>query len=176
MHKKTNTNTEKKTKTKTKKNRLNVCYIFRSITLKAFSMTIVDGTECKTCFGCPRMVLRGPWTKVFSWQCEFGPGRPTPDSQTWFRYLSKKWPVLHCWWAGPCEYSILDSNSEFFVSTRTEHYSDRVVSIINSRIFTIISTINQRQPAMEKIFQDNYSKSWYSKVVVHGKDEQWFTR
>ena len=91
------------------------------------------------------MVLRGPWTKVFSWQCEFGPGRPTPDSQTWLRYLSKKWPVLHCWWAGPCEYSILDSNSEFFVSTRTEHYSDRVVSIINSRIFTIISTINQRQ-------------------------------
>ena len=53
-------------------------------------------------------------------------------------------------------------------------WAHRVVSIINSRIFTIISTINQRQPAMEKIFQDNYSKSWYSKVVIYGKDEQWF--
>ena len=59
-------------------------------------------------------------------------------------------------------------------STRTKHYSDRVVSSINSRNFTIISTIIQKQPAMEKIFQDNYSKSWYSKVVVHGKDERWF--
>ena len=53
-------------------------------------------------------------------------------------------------------------------------WAHRVVSIINSRIFTIISTINQRQPAMEKIFQDNYSKSWYSNAAVHGKDEQWF--
>ena len=51
-------------------------------------------------------------------------------------------------------------------------WAHRVVSIINSRIFTIISTINQRQPATEKIFQDNYSKSWYSKVGVHGKDER----
>ena len=33
------------------------CFIFESITLKAFTMTIVDGTKCKTCFGCPRMVL-----------------------------------------------------------------------------------------------------------------------
>ena len=57
---------------------------------------------------------------------------------------------------------------------RTKHYLDRVVSIINSRIFTIISTIIQKQPAMEKIFQDNYSKSWYSNAAVHGKDEQWF--
>ena len=32
-------------------------------------------------------------------------------------------------------------------STRTKHYSNRVVSIINS-IFTIISTIIQKQPAM----------------------------
>ena len=59
-------------------------------------------------------------------------------------------------------------------STRTKHYSDQVVSSINSGNFRIISTIIQKQPAMEKIFQDNYSKSWYSKVVVYGKDEQWF--
>ena len=74
-------------------------------------------------------------------------------------------------------------------STRTKHYSDQVVSIINSRIFTIISTINQEKifqdkrryfriitanPDIQKIFRDNYSKSWYSKVVVHGKDEQRF--
>ena len=45
--------------------------------------------------------------------------------------------------------------------TRTKHYSDRVVSSINSRNFRIISTIIQKQPVMEKIFQDKYSKTGY---------------
>ena len=54
-------------------------------------------------------------------------------------------------------------------STRTKHYSDRVVSSLNSRNFRITSTIIQKQPAMEKIFEDNYSKSW--SAAVHGKDE-----
>ena len=45
--------------------------------------------------------------------------------------------------------------------TRTKHYSDRVVSSINSRNFRIISTIIQKQPVMEKIFQYDYSKSGY---------------
>ena len=40
-------------------------FIFESITLKAFTMTIVDGAKCKTCFGCPRMVLCGPWKTFF---------------------------------------------------------------------------------------------------------------
>ena len=30
------------------------------ITLKAFAMALGDRTKCKTCFGCPRMVLCGP--------------------------------------------------------------------------------------------------------------------
>ena len=30
------------------------------ITLKAFAMVLGDETKCKTCFGCPRMVLCGP--------------------------------------------------------------------------------------------------------------------
>ena len=37
-------------------------------------------------------------------------------------------------------------------STWAKHYSDRVVSSINSRNFRIISTIIQKQPVMEKIF------------------------
>ena len=28
--------------------------------LKAFAMALGDGTKCKTCFGCPRMVLCDP--------------------------------------------------------------------------------------------------------------------
>ena len=36
------------------------------ITLKAFAMALGDGTKCKTCFGCPRMVLCGPWKTFFS--------------------------------------------------------------------------------------------------------------
>ena len=31
--------------------------IFLKHYIKSFSMTIVDGTKCKTCFWCPRMVL-----------------------------------------------------------------------------------------------------------------------
>ena len=30
------------------------------ITLKAFAMALGGRTKCKTCFGCPRMVLCGP--------------------------------------------------------------------------------------------------------------------
>ena len=30
------------------------------ITFKAFAMALGDRTKCKTCFGCPRMVLCGP--------------------------------------------------------------------------------------------------------------------
>ena len=29
------------------------------MTFKAFAMKLVDGTKCKTCFVCPRMVLCG---------------------------------------------------------------------------------------------------------------------
>ena len=35
------------------------------IILKYFTMNLMDGTKCKTCFGCPRMVLCGPWKKRF---------------------------------------------------------------------------------------------------------------
>ena len=28
--------------------------------IKAFAMALGDGTKCKTCFGCPGMVLCGP--------------------------------------------------------------------------------------------------------------------
>ena len=79
--------------------------------------------------------------------------------------------------AGPCEYSIIDSNLEFFVLLELD--LDQTLLGPSSEYyklqdFTIISTIIQKQPAMEKTFQDNYSKSLYSKVVVYGKDEQWF--
>ena len=36
------------------------------ITLKAFAMALGDRTKCKTCFGCPRMVLCGPWKTFWS--------------------------------------------------------------------------------------------------------------
>ena len=32
------------------------------ITLKAFAMALGDRTKCKTCFGCPRMVLSPMWS------------------------------------------------------------------------------------------------------------------
>ena len=35
------------------------------ITLKAFAIALGDRTKCKTCFGCPRMVLCGPWKNLF---------------------------------------------------------------------------------------------------------------
>ena len=35
------------------------------ITLKAFAMALGDGTKYKTYFGCPRMVLCGPWKELF---------------------------------------------------------------------------------------------------------------
>ena len=63
--------------------------------------------------------------------------------------------------AGPCEYSIIDSNLEFFVLLELD--LDQTLLGPSSEYyklqdFTIISTIIQKQPAMEKILQDDYSK------------------
>ena len=49
------------------------CYIWAShftpihyITLKAFAMILGDGTKCKTCSGCPGIVLCGRWNFFLS--------------------------------------------------------------------------------------------------------------
>ena len=52
------------------------------ITLKSFTMNLMDGTNCKTCFGCPRMVICGPWKTVFFFsKIEFG---ESPDFSAFF--------------------------------------------------------------------------------------------
>ena len=70
---------------------------------------------------------------------------------------------------------LLDTRTQNFLSysnlTRTKHYSDRVVSSINSRNFRIISTIIQKQPA-RRYFRiiianpDIFLKSWEESLLA----------
>ena len=49
------------------------------ITLKAFAMALGGRTKCKTCFGCPRMVLCVPWkTLIFLQKLSLVRGDPPP--------------------------------------------------------------------------------------------------
>ena len=85
-------------------------------------MTLGDGIKCKTCFGCPRMVLCGPWRKnFFSFsKIEFGLGWPPPpprfgESPDFLQdlFFCETFPNLFCRW------KLLHLSSSIFVTTWT---------------------------------------------------------
>ena len=96
------------------------------IILKYFTINLMDGTKCKTCFGCPRIVLCGPWKTLFS-KIEFGSGWPPP-------------------WFGESPDFLLDIFCETFPKKIPEHFLlNLIATVLNDPLHLLVHKLDTAQ-------------------------------